>query len=97
MRFGPRREDIPEYPMRAIREIIINALAHREYQIIGSYVIVKWFTDRMEIGSPGGFPEPITPETIYTAVCGTLHHQAGPSQSEHHEDALRLRIRRRVR
>jgi len=66
VRFGPRREDIPEYPMRAIREIIINALAHREYQMVGSYVIVKWFTDRMEIGSPGGFPEPITPETIYT-------------------------------
>jgi len=66
MRFGPRREDIPEYPVRAIREIIINALAHREYQMVGSYVIVKWFTDRMEIGSPGGFPEPITPETIYT-------------------------------
>lgn len=52
--------------MRAVREIIINALAHREYQIMGSYVIVKWFTDRMEIGSPGGFPEPITSETIYT-------------------------------
>lgn len=66
MRFGPRREDIPEYPVRAIREIIINALAHREYQMVGSYVIVKWFTDRMETGSPGGFPEPITPETIYT-------------------------------
>lgn len=68
MRYGPRREDIPEYPPRAIREILVNALAHREYLIAGAYVMVKWFRDRMEVTNPGEFMEPITPETIYTTA-----------------------------
>ncbi len=66
-----RREDIPDYPLPALREIIINAIAHREYQIRGSRVIVKWFTDHIQVWSPGGFLEPITPETIYAA--GPFH------------------------
>jgi len=68
VRFGPRREDIPEYPLPAVREVIINALAHREYLIEGARIMVKWFTDRIEVTSPGGFMEPITPETIYTSA-----------------------------
>ncbi len=65
-RFGPRREDVPEYPLPALREIITNALAHREYQIRGARVILKWFSDRIEVSNPGELMEPITPATIYT-------------------------------
>jgi ATP-dependent DNA helicase RecG len=65
-RFGPRREDLPEYPLSALREIITNALAHREYQIRGARVILKWFSDRIEVSNPGELMEPITPTTIYT-------------------------------
>ncbi len=65
-RFGPRREDVPEYPLPALREIITNALAHREYQIRGARVILKWFSDRIEVSNPGELMEPITPVTIYT-------------------------------
>lgn len=65
-RFGPRREDVPEYPLPALREIITNALAHREYQVHGARVILKWFNDRIEVSNPGEFMEPITPATIYT-------------------------------
>ena len=68
VRFGARREDIPEYPLPAVREVIINALAHREFLIEGARVLVKWFTDQIEVTSPGGFMEPITPETIYTSA-----------------------------
>lgn len=64
-RFGPRREDVPEYPLPALREIITNALAHREYQIRGARVILKWFSDRIEVSNPGELMEPITPATIY--------------------------------
>lgn len=65
-RFGPRREDVPEYPLPALREIITNALAHREYQIRGARVILKWFSDRIEVSNPGELMEPLTPATIYT-------------------------------
>ncbi len=65
-RFGPRREDVPEYPLAALREIITNALAHREYQVRGARVLVKWFSDRIEVSNPGELMEPITPSTIYT-------------------------------
>ena len=65
-RFGPRREDVPEYPLPALREIITNALAHREYQVRGARVILKWFSDRIEVSNPGELMEPITPDTIYT-------------------------------
>jgi ATP-dependent DNA helicase RecG len=65
-RFGPRREDVPEYPLPALREIITNALAHREYQVRGARVLVKWFSDRIEVSNPGELMEPITPATIYT-------------------------------
>jgi hypothetical protein len=65
-RFGPRREDVPEYPLPALREIITNGLAHREYQIRGARVILKWFSNRIEVSNPGELMEPITPATIYT-------------------------------
>jgi ATP-dependent DNA helicase RecG len=66
-----KREDIPDYPLPALREVIINAIAHREYQLRGSRVIIKWFTNHIQAWSPGSFVEPITPETIYTA--GPIH------------------------
>jgi len=65
-RFGPRREDVPEYPLPALREVVTNALAHREYQVRGARVIVKWFNDRIKVSNPGELMEPITPATIYT-------------------------------
>ena len=65
--FGPRRQDVPGYPLRALREIIINAIAHREYRIEGSRVLIKWFKEHIEVMSPGSFVEPITPQNIYTS------------------------------
>ena len=45
-----------EYPLEAIREAIINALAHRSYHIVGSEVHIDIYTDRLTIYSPGGMP-----------------------------------------
>ncbi len=52
-----QREDIPEYPMAALREAITNAVMHRDWFIEGANVFVEIFTDRIEVSSPGGLPK----------------------------------------
>lgn len=49
-----KREENSDYPFKAVREVLVNALIHRDYQIQGSEVHVDMFDDRMEIVSPGG-------------------------------------------
>lgn len=60
------RRDIPEYPEEALREAIVNAIAHRDYSgyVRGSYVQVRLFADRLEVQSPGGLYGPVTEDTI---------------------------------
>lgn len=55
-----RREDRFEYPIRALREAIINGLIHRDYSSLAD-VRVFIFDDRIEIVSPGPFPKGVTP------------------------------------
>ena len=63
------RDEIPQYPLFAIRELIVNAVAHRDYSIAGSRIIIKIFKNRIEYHSPGGFPPGITPENIVDMQC----------------------------
>ena len=56
-----RREDKFEYPIKALREAIINGLIHRDY-FNPADVRVFIFDDRIEIVSPGPFPKGVTPE-----------------------------------
>jgi ATP-dependent DNA helicase RecG len=53
---GLLRVGVPDYPERALREAVANALIHRDYQRLGA-VHFQWHPDRIEISSPGGFPE----------------------------------------
>lgn len=48
------RIDKPDYAERAVTEILVNSLIHRDYLAMGSEVHVDMFDDRMEISSPGG-------------------------------------------
>ena len=57
---GLRREDVPEYPMQALREAITNAVMHREWFFDGANVFVEVYTDRIEVSSPGGLPKGLT-------------------------------------
>ena len=56
-----RREDKFEYPMKALREALINALIHRNYSETGD-VRVFIFDNRVEVINPGSFPEGVTPK-----------------------------------
>lgn len=51
---GMRREEKSDYPFKAVREVLVNAMIHRDYQIIGTEIHVDMFDDRLEITSPGG-------------------------------------------
>lgn len=55
-----RRQNISEYPMKALREAITNAVMHRDWFIDGSNVFVEIYGDRIEIVSPGGLPRGMT-------------------------------------
>jgi ATP-dependent DNA helicase RecG len=55
-----QRENIPEYPMRALREAITNAVMHRDWFIEGANVFVEIYDDRIEVVSPGGLPKGMT-------------------------------------
>ncbi|MBU0569018.1 putative DNA binding domain-containing protein [bacterium] len=61
---GLKREDIPEYPEGAFREIITNAAAHRDYSIYGSGIRIFIFDHHIEFYSPGRLPNTITIENI---------------------------------
>jgi ATP-dependent DNA helicase RecG len=53
---GVYRQDIYEYPEVALREAIVNAVAHRDYSqfVRGSHIQVRMFADRLEVENPGG-------------------------------------------
>ena len=57
---GVRREGLPEYPEAALREALVNALAHRDYGLDGATVDVTVWDDRIEVRSPGPLPGHIT-------------------------------------
>ena len=62
--------EFPRYPQIALRELLVNALAHRDFEVPGG-VVLKQFRDRLELSNPGAFPGDITPENI-------LHHPSTP-------------------
>lgn len=59
----PEREEVWEYPKEALREAIINAICHRDYEDTGN-VQVRIFDDRLEVWNPGTLPPGITLESL---------------------------------
>lgn len=57
---GLKREDVPEYPLTALREAVTNALMHRDWFVEGANVFVEIYSDRIEVVSPGGLPKGMT-------------------------------------
>lgn len=51
-----KRRDRTEYPIVAVRELILNALIHRDYSIHtdSAPITIRRFSDRLEIENPGG-------------------------------------------
>ena len=60
----PCRIDIPQYAMNAVFEAIVNAVAHRDYSIVGAKIRLQMFGDHLDLFSPGGLPNSLTLDEI---------------------------------
>ncbi len=56
---------LTDYPIDAVRELVVNALIHRSYDTHGT-VDIEHTADQLTISSPGGFVAGVTPENILT-------------------------------
>jgi ATP-dependent DNA helicase RecG len=60
-----QRTEIPEYPLDAIRELLLNALVHRDYKS-STDVQIKIFDQRITFFNPGGLYGNLTEEDLKT-------------------------------
>lgn len=66
-RFQPgelRRKDQPEYSLHALREGIVNALAHRDYSSFSGGVIISIYPGRIDIWNSGRLPEELSTKDL---------------------------------
>lgn len=61
---GLERQDWSQFPPGAVREALVNAVAHRDYSVRGEGIRVSLFSDRLEVYSPGRLPGHVTVENI---------------------------------
>jgi len=61
---GLERQDWVQFPQGAVREALVNAVAHRDYTIRGEGIRIALFGDRMECYSPGRLPGHMTVQNI---------------------------------
>lgn len=59
-----RRRRKKDYPLEAVREAIVNAVAHRDYTIAVTDIELSLYSDRLEVISPGRLPNSVTVEKM---------------------------------
>ena len=63
-----RRHDVWSIPMRAIRELVINAIVHASYAEQGAPIRVSFFDDRIEVENPGDLLPSVTVESMKAGI-----------------------------
>lgn len=61
---GGRRQERWDYPLEAVREAVVNAIAHRDYTITVTDIELSIYSDRLEVISPGRLPNTVTVDKI---------------------------------
>ena len=64
---GSKRVERYEFPDLALREMVVNALVHRDYSNKGTYVQTTVFANRIEVSNPGTLPPGVTIENLKNA------------------------------
>lgn len=59
-----QRIDRPAVPVNVLREVLVNAVAHRDYFLAASNIELSVYVDRIEVISPGRLPNGITPDRM---------------------------------
>lgn len=47
------RKQVATYPIKAIRELVANALIHQDFNVTGATVTIELYSNRIEISNPG--------------------------------------------
>jgi ATP-dependent DNA helicase RecG len=79
---GIRRRNIDDYHRGALRELVVNAIAHANYASTGTPISIQLFADRLEIINPGRFPPGTTVQSFKEGmskirnrgIADVLHH-----------------------
>ncbi len=61
---GLHFRDVPEYPDFAWQEALVNAVAHRDYEVQGRETEIWFYENRLEVSSPGELLPPVTVDTL---------------------------------
>jgi ATP-dependent DNA helicase RecG len=64
---GLQHQESLEYPFEAVRELLVNAVAHRDYNLQGDNIHLNIFADRLEVSSPGMLPGPVNLKNLLVA------------------------------
>ncbi len=64
VRAGSTEIRSPDYPIVALQQLVRNAVLHRTYETSNAPARVYWFSDRIEIHSPGGLYGHVTPDNF---------------------------------
>lgn len=65
---GGRRLRKKSFPTDAVREAIVNAVAHRDYTLAGTDIEISLYQDRLEVISPGRLPNGVTVEKMKEGI-----------------------------
>jgi ATP-dependent DNA helicase RecG len=71
---NPKRLDAPLYPEEAVREALINALAHRDYSAASGGVSIHVYPRRLEIWNSGALPEGVTEQSLLKGQISILRN-----------------------
>ena len=70
-------EEVPEYPEFAWQEALVNAMAHRDYEVRSRETEVWFYADRVEISNPGDLIAPVTLDRLREG--GPAHGTRNPT------------------
>jgi ATP-dependent DNA helicase RecG len=70
---GFEPETFPELPKEALREVLVNALAHRDYTVMAPIRLFV-FDDRVDVRTPGGLPNTVTIEAMKLSAVHVLRN-----------------------
>lgn len=65
---GVRRQEQPTYPADVVREVLVNAVVHRDYLLTGTDIELSVYADRLEVVSPGRLPNGVTTQSMRLGV-----------------------------